>query len=157
MLWLSDRENLLYLNLVDYLIKPVSQEKLALYFQSFQEAPRNTLFAVSLADSDQFIGTAALREIGYKGLFDLGILIGEKSVRGQGIAREVIGALVKYAISDLCTRKICSSFADDNFAILLAFLKNGFKIEGRQREQQVSIDGKVSDRYIVGLVANDLL
>lgn len=82
---------------------------------------------MSLAGSDQFIGTAAFREIGYKELFDLGILIGEKSVRGQGIAREVIGALVKYAFSDLCSRKICSSFADDNFAILLTFLKNGYQ------------------------------
>ena len=154
--WLSDRENLLSLNLMDYLLNPVSQKQLALYFDSFKDNPRNTLFAVSVLDSDQFIGTATLREIGYKGLFDLGILIGEKSVRGKGIAREVIGSLIKYAFSELSARKICSSFADDNVGVLLAFLKNGFKIEGLQREQQMSIDGKVSNRYIVGLISNDL-
>jgi RimJ/RimL family protein N-acetyltransferase len=114
------------------------------------------LFAVSLAAPERFVGTASLREIGYHGLLDLGILVGDKSVRGKGIAREVIGALVKYAFDDLRARKICSSFADDNFAVLMAFLKNGFKVEGLQREQQLSIDGKLSNRYIVGLLPGDL-
>jgi len=38
---------------------------------------------------------------------------------------------------------------------MLAFLKNGFRIEGLQRKQQLAIDGKVSDRYIVGLLASE--
>lgn len=32
LLWLSDRENLISLNLMDYLINPVNQEKLVRYF-----------------------------------------------------------------------------------------------------------------------------
>jgi RimJ/RimL family protein N-acetyltransferase len=153
--WLSDRENLVSLNLIDYLLRPVTQEKLAAYYAGFKENTRNTLFAVSLAESNRFIGTATLREVGYRGLYDLGILIGDKSVRGRGLAREVIGAVAKFALEELQARKICSSFATDNVAVLLAFLKNGFKIEGLQREQQLSIDGKISDRYIVGLLPSD--
>jgi RimJ/RimL family protein N-acetyltransferase len=154
--WLSDRENLISLNLVDYLLRPVDHERLVRYCESFKDNPSNLLFAVSLGGSQRFVGTASLREIGYGGLFDLGILVGDKSVRGKGIAREVIGALVKYAFEELNARKICSSFADDNFAVLMAFLKNGFKVEGLQRAQQLSIDGKVSNRYIVGLLPGDL-
>ena len=154
--WLSDRDNLISLNLVSYLLKPVTQEQLERYYESFQGNPDNHLFAVSLADSDRFVGTATLRQIGYGGLFDLGILIGDKSSRGKGIAREVIGALVSFAFGECNARKISSSFADDNFAVLLAFLKNGFKIEGLQREQQMSIDGIVSNRYSVGLLPGDV-
>jgi RimJ/RimL family protein N-acetyltransferase len=154
--WLTDRENLISLNLIDYLLKPVTQEKLVRYYESFEGNPESHLFAVSLEESDRFVGTATLRQIGYQGLFDLGILVGDKRVRGQGIAREVIGVLAKYAFSDLHARKICSSFADDNYAVMLAFLKNGFKIEGLQRQQQLSIDGGLSNRYIVGLIPMDM-
>jgi RimJ/RimL family protein N-acetyltransferase len=154
--WLSDRENLSALNLISYLLKPVTQEGLASYYKSFGGDTGNRLFAVSLAGDDRFVGTATLREIGYGGLYDLGILVGDKSVRGKGIAREVIGALRGYAFNELGARKICSSFADNNIAVLLAFLKNGFKIEGLQREQQLSLEGQVSNRYIVGIVRGDL-
>jgi RimJ/RimL family protein N-acetyltransferase len=154
--WLSDRENLVSLNLIDYLLRPVTQERLAAYYAGFKENAANTLFAVSIAESNRFIGTATLREIGYRGLYDLGILIGDKSVRGRGLARETIGAVAKYAFEDLQARKICSSFANDNVGVLLAFLKNGFKIEGLQRQQQLSIDGKISDRYIVGMLPSDV-
>jgi RimJ/RimL family protein N-acetyltransferase len=154
--WLSDRDNLTSLNLIDYLLNPVTNEKLARYYESFRDGGANHLFAVALADGDRFVGTATLREIGYGGLYDLGILIGDKSVRGKGIAREVIGALWRYAFDELGARKICSSFADDNIAVMLAFLKNGFRIEGLQREQQVSLDGKISNRYIVGKIRADI-
>jgi RimJ/RimL family protein N-acetyltransferase len=153
--WLSDRENLISLNLTDYLLKPVTIEKLADYYASFQVDVGKMLFAISLLEGERFVGSATLREIGYRGLFDLGILIGEKSVRGQGIAREAIGQLADYAFRELAARKICSSFAHDNFAVLMAFLKNGFRIEGLQRRQQLSVDGKVSDRYIVGLLSGE--
>jgi RimJ/RimL family protein N-acetyltransferase len=154
--WLSDRENLVSLNLIDYLLNPVTQEKLARYYESFRDSKANRLFAICLKDEDRFVGTATLREIGYGGLFDLGILVGDKAVRGRGIATEVIGALRTYAFGELEARKICSSFADDNIGVLLAFLRNGFRVEGLQREQQMGLDGKVSNRYIVGLIRGDL-
>jgi len=154
--WLSDKENLVSLNLVDYQLKPVTQEKLAAYYRSFADNPHNLLFAVSTREPETFIGTATLREIGHGGLLDLGILIGEKSVRGRGFAREVIGCLVRYAFDELKARKICSSFGDDNFAVLLAFLKNGFKIEGLQRQQMLTLEGALRNRYIVGLLPGDL-
>ena len=153
--WLSDRENLVSLNLTDYILRPVTQERLRAYYESFAGS-RNILFAVSLREPTRFVGTAALREVGYRGLYDLGILVGDKSVRGKGIAREVISALARYAFAELQARKLSSSFADDNFAVMLAFLKNGFKVEGFQREQQLSIDGKRSNRYIVGVLPQDI-
>jgi RimJ/RimL family protein N-acetyltransferase len=153
--WLSDRDNLVSLNLIDYLLNPVTQERLQAYFDSFKQSKVNHLFAICLADNEQFIGTATLREIGYGGLYDLGILVGDKSVRGQGLARETIGCLVRYAFDELDARKLCSSFADSNVAVLLAFLKNGFKIEGLQRQQQLSLEGVVSNRYIVGRLRDD--
>lgn len=155
MAWLSDRENLTSLNLVDYILNPVTKERLESYYQSFQGDTPNRYFAITLKPEGQFIGTVTLREIGYRGLYDLGIFLGDKSVRGKGFARETIGAVAAHAFSALGARKVTSSFADDNYAVLLAFLKNGFKIEGLQREQQCSVDGKISNRYIVGLLPSD--
>jgi RimJ/RimL family protein N-acetyltransferase len=153
--WLSDRDNLKSLNLIDYLLNPVTQDKLEAYFHSFRGSKANHLFAICLVQNGAFIGTATLREIGYGGLYDLGILVGDKSVRGKGVARETIGCLARHAFDELQARKICSSFADSNIAVLLAFLKNGFKIEGLQRQQQMSLDGEVSNRYVVGKLRSD--
>lgn len=153
--WLSDRDNLKALNLISYILNPVSINELRDYYEAFLRRDRDTLLAVSMRDTGQFVGTAALREIGYKGLFDLGILIGEKTVRGRGIAREVISAVTQFAFSEMQARKICSSFAENNIAVMLAFIKNGYKIEGLQRDQQVTVDGELVSRYIVGLLARD--
>ncbi len=153
--WLTDHENLKSLNLIDYQLNPVTQEKLERYFDSFKNSTSNHLFAIRVADGDAFVGTATLREIGYGGLYDLGILVGDKSVRGKGIARETIGGIARHAFDELGARKICSSFPDGNIAVLLAFLKNGFKIEGLQRQQQMSLDGTVVNRYIVGRLRTD--
>ncbi|CAM8410169.1 RimL Acetyltransferases, including N-acetylases of ribosomal proteins [Candidatus Methylopumilus universalis] len=153
--WLSDKDNLISLNLIDYLINPVTEEKLELYFQSFESNSKNNLFALTLLETGQFIGTLTLREIGHMGLFDLGILIGEKSLRGKGLARESIHDIVNYAFLKLGARKITSSFPCNNYSVMLAFLKNEFRIEGLQRDQQISIDETLSDRYIVGLLSTD--
>jgi RimJ/RimL family protein N-acetyltransferase len=153
--WLTDQDNLRSLNLIDYQLNRVTQEKLDRYFESFKNSTSNHLFAMHVADGGAFVGTATLREIGHGGLYDLGILVGDKAVRGKGIARETIGAVARYAFEDLGARKICSSFADSNYAVLLAFLKNGFKIEGLQRQQQMSLDGTISNRYIVGRLRTD--
>jgi RimJ/RimL family protein N-acetyltransferase len=154
--WLTDRDNLVSLNLIDYLRNPVTQDRLDRYFASFGSSSGNHLFAVHLVESGAFVGTATLREIGHGGLFDLGILVGDKAVRGKGVARETIGCLVRHAFDELNARKICSSFADTNIAVMLAFLKNGFKIEGLQRQQQMDLDGTVSNRYIVGRLRSDV-
>jgi hypothetical protein len=63
--------------------------------------------------------------------------------------------LARYAFDELEARKICSSFADTNIAVLLAFVKNAFKVEGLQRQQQMSLDGELSNRYIVGRLRSD--
>lgn len=153
--WLTDQENLKSLNLIDYQLNPVTQEKLDRYYDSFRNSAANHLFAIVIAEGGAFVGTATLRAIGYGGLYDLGILVGDKSVRGKGVARETIGSIARYAFDELGARKICSSFADNNLAVLLAFLKNGFKIEGLQRQQQMSLDGTVLNRYIVGRLRTD--
>lgn len=124
------------------------------YYESFQGS-RNRLFAITIADGGSFVGTVTLREIGYQGLYDLGIFIGDKTVRGRGYARETISAVTHHALSQLNGRKITSSFTDDNYPVMMAFLKNGFRIEGFQRAQQCGLDGTISNRYIVGLLASD--
>jgi RimJ/RimL family protein N-acetyltransferase len=153
--WLTDQENLKSLNLVSYQLSPVTQERLDRYFEAFKDSTRDHLFAIRVTDGDRFVGTATLREIGHGGLYDLGILVGDKTVRGKGVARETIGAVTRYAFEELGARKVCSSFADSNVAVMLAFLKNGFKIEGLQRQQQMALDGTVSNRYIVGRLLTD--
>jgi RimJ/RimL family protein N-acetyltransferase len=154
--WLTDRDNLVSLNLIDYLLNPVTPQKLERYFEGFRSSSTDHLFAIHLIDGNAFVGTATLREIGHGGLFDLGILVGDKAVRGKGVARETIGHVARHAFDELGARKICSSFSDTNLAVMLAFLKNSFRIEGLQRQQQMSLDGGVSNRYIVGRLRSDV-
>jgi RimJ/RimL family protein N-acetyltransferase len=156
MSWLRDRDTLLSLNLMDYILNPVDLAILTQYVESFSSKERDELFAIYSKEAHSFVGTVALREIGYGGLYDLGILVGDKLSRGKGFAKDAISLVTHYAFNTMSARKVCSSFAVDNIAVLLAFLKNGFVIEGLQRDQQFSIEGITKSRYIVGILKGEV-
>ncbi len=155
--WLRDLDNLKSLNLTGYILNRVEYNDLLEYYRKFCDQENDLLFSITFTETGRFIGTATLREIGYKGLYDIGILIGDKSFRGKGLAREAISCITEYAFSSKGARKICSSFSEKNIPVMLAFLKNGYKIEGLQRDQQLSVDGELENRYVVGLLKNDYL
>jgi len=75
---------------------------------------------------------------------EVGILIGETEVWGKGIASKVISMIIDIAEMQLGLRKLTAGCYASNVGSKKAFLKAGFYIEGR-RKNQVLLNGKPED------------
>lgn len=119
--------------------------------QAFMPEPRNEMRAIAeqykyieecRADEAGFywsieskegvtIGTVALTEFNdYHGVADLGIVIGDKSYWGKGVATEVVTALVSYAFGHLNISRINAEVEAGNIPMMKLLEKVGFKPDG---------------------------
>jgi ribosomal-protein-alanine N-acetyltransferase len=77
------------------------------------------------------IGTVALTDINeYHKLAEIGIIIGEKSWWGKGVATEVVGAVVKYAFGSLGIVRVNAEAEADNIGIAKVLENVGFVQDG---------------------------
>ena len=83
---------------------------------------------------------------------EIGILLGEKSVWGCGISTEAIGLASNYLFEKLSIKKIIAGAYENNKASIRAFQKNGFEIEGCQKNLLLDESGRRRNRIILGLL-----
>ena len=83
---------------------------------------------VVLNATEEPVGTIAITEIdNYHGVGELGIVIGNKSEWGKGIATEAISIMLSEVQKTL--RRITAEFEKDNAAVQKSLIKNGFETE----------------------------
>jgi len=85
---------------------------------------------------------------------ELGIAIGEKEYRGKGIGTEVVGLLTDLAFDQYNMHKVEMFTRQDNKAMLRAAERNGYEVEGVQREA-IYFNGKYHNAVILGLLRNE--
>ena len=83
------------------------------------------------------------------GLGEIGILIGERAVHGQGIATTAISMLVELARAQLGLRKLTAGCYASNQGSQRAFTKAGFVVEGI-RADHFLLDGKPESMVLLG-------
>jgi RimJ/RimL family protein N-acetyltransferase len=141
----------------DYLL-PVSRAKLLRYFDDIDTA--NTVF---LGIHLKARGAAKSRLVGTLKIYDidplarrasLGIMVGERSVWGRGIASAAIRAACTYVFDALGFGKVAAGYLASNAGMHKAFRKNGFQVEGVLR-RHVYFDGRLDDHVMVGKFRND--
>lgn len=82
------------------------------------------------------------------GLGEIGILIGERSAWGQGIASEAITALASIARDQLSLRKLTAGCYGANLGSQKAFAHAGFEIEGVRRAHFM-LDERLEDLVLM--------
>jgi RimJ/RimL family protein N-acetyltransferase len=98
------------------------------------------------------IGTVSLFEINsHHKNAQLGILIGDKSYWGKGVATEVIRELVTYAFTELGISYIGAEVEEGNIPMKRVFEKAGFEQDGFFKGQRVK-DGKRVNVVHFGIV-----
>lgn len=119
-------------------------------------AKEDELFlAICLKEDNTHIGNIKLGPINPIHKFaDVSLLIGEKSYWGKGIATEAISALTNYAFSILKLNKLKSGCYSENQGSARAFLKSGFKPEGRVRKTWI-VNDKYQDELLFGYWVGD--
>lgn len=75
------------------------------------------------------------------GLAEIGILIGERSAWGRGIASDAIAALAEIALEQFSLRKLTAGCYASNVGSQKAFQRAGFEFEGERRKHFI-LDGR---------------
>lgn len=105
-------------------------------------------------NADEFIGVVSLHKINYKyGNGEIGYWIRKKFWR-EGLAKESVQLLIKYAFQELNLVRIYATLQKENTGSLALLTSLGFQVEGLMRKS-VKNKGKLVDRYICSLLKED--
>ncbi len=82
----------------------------------------------------------------------IGIIIGDRTRWGQGLAREAIEAMSDYALGPLGLHRVEAGAYGDHVASMRAFLGAGFTLEARLKDMFI-LDGRYQDHLIMSKLA----
>jgi [ribosomal protein S5]-alanine N-acetyltransferase len=139
--WLRDKEVTRFLEarFLDYDIG-----RLRDYIRTENERPDSVLFGIFRLADGELIGTLKLSRIQSKHRnCDIGLMIGEKSEWGKGRGTEAISLACRYAFDTLKLHKVTAGCYADNLGSAQVFMKAGFALDGRLREDRLSTHGWV--------------
>lgn len=85
---------------------------------------------------------------------DIGIMIGDKSIWGKGIASEAIYLLTDYLFSERGINKIEAGCYESNVGSKKAFEKNGYLVEGLKRET-FFLENRFEGCWFLGIKKNE--
>lgn len=89
----------------------------------------------SIEMAGRLVGSTGIHEIDWRNLHArTGIVIGDPSAWGKGLASEVMRLRTAYAFTETPLRKLCSGVIDGNQASLRAQEKAGYRVVGRWHE-----------------------
>lgn len=150
--WLNDQEVTRWMQ---HGVFPNSAESMLNYYQRVAVSQTEMVLAIILLENDRHIGNIGLHNI--HPVFhsaEIGILIGEKDVWGQGYATESISLLAAHAFNRLNLNRLSAGAVAKNQGSIRAFEKVGFVSEGVSR-QAYYCEGQYADCVQLGLLKNE--
>lgn len=124
-------------------------------FVSEAGARRDTLlFAIVAIAEERHIGNLKIGPMDpHHKTADLGLLIGARDVWGRGHGSEAIRLATAIAFRNLPVRKLTAGCYSANGGSAAAFLRAGWKPDGRRRAQYLSEDGEPQDELLFAAFA----
>ncbi len=114
------------------------------YIEECEQDPEGYYFSIE-TNSGVTIGTVSLFEINlHHKTAELGIVIGDKTYWGKGVATEVVKALVNYASQNLSIQYISAEIESGNSGMQKVLENSGFVSDGVFKGARVK-DGKRTD------------
>tara|TARA_B110000008_G_scaffold222479_1_gene223072 strand:- start:31 stop:633 length:603 start_codon:yes stop_codon:yes gene_type:complete len=112
-------------------------------------------FFIRYIPDNIYIGTAKVDNISFhnKSAWD-GIMIGDRSYHGRGLASIVYKLLLAYAFSELNLLRISGGCNSNNIPMIKTFKRLGYMQEGRLRNADL-INDKYSDHLYFGILKNE--
>jgi RimJ/RimL family protein N-acetyltransferase len=102
-------------------------------------------------------GVTAIHQISWKnGYGTTGTTIGDKTLWGNGLGREVMQLRCRFAFTQLPLRKLKSAYFDGNEASARAQAAAGYREVGRYRADQF-VDGQWVDQVVTEVLREDWL
>lgn len=126
---------------------PISRSGLADYIRANTDCAGVALFGICRLADDLLVGTVRLALLdAVARVGGIGVMIGERSVRGGGLAGEALSLAIRYGFDTLNLQKICAGVASGN-AASLALFRRSMQVEGVRR-RQVFADGQFQDEHM---------
>ena len=101
------------------------------------------------------VGTTAIHAIDWKnGFGTTGTVIGDKTVWGKGLGRELMRLRMQYAFTKLPLRKLKSAYLEGNHGSERAQAAAGYQEVGRHRADMF-VDGKWRDHVLTEVLRED--
>jgi Acetyltransferases, including N-acetylases of ribosomal proteins len=112
-------------------------------------------FSIIDITTDKPVGNCSIMDIDKThSSAELGIMIGEKASRGQGIGQEVLGLLLDYCFNYLNLHSIYLHALEDNITAVKCYEKVGFKQQGVYRESAY-INGKYRNTVLMDILRSE--
>jgi ribosomal-protein-alanine N-acetyltransferase len=147
--WFEDLEATLFLGRRN----PPSIDMEKEWLEKTAKDPNSVVWVVEV--DGRAVGTTGIREIDWKnGFGTTGTLIGDKSLWGKGIGREVMQLRARYAFVQLPLRKLKSSYFDGNVASGRAQAAAGYREVGRFRADRF-VEGRWVDEVMTEVLRED--
>lgn len=126
--------------------------------QQLRLPPLEQPFAVDLVQGTErprLIGGAGLRGFDWRNRSaELGLVIGEKTMWGQGLGTEITRLLLRHAFFSLNLHRVWLRVFSDHPRAQKVYEKVGFVLEGRQREGDFR-NGRYRDVLVYSLLARE--
>ena len=101
------------------------------------------------------VGTTAIHAINWReGWGTTGTVIGDKSVWGKGLGRELMQLRARYAFTQLPLRKLKSAYLEGNDASAKAQAAAGYREVGRYRKDMF-VDGRWRDHILTEVLREE--
>jgi ribosomal-protein-alanine N-acetyltransferase len=117
------------------------------------EGSSNHFLSIRLHEGDVAVGTATAYVSTPHGTVDLGILVGERRLWGQGIGLDAFKTLVEWWLDQPGIRKVTAGTLEANVGMVNLALKAGLRREAIRRAQEL-VDGQAVDMHYFARFAN---
>lgn len=150
--WKNDYE---LCNLINAHPLPIAKYETEEWFKKNQSDKNQILFGIHEIKSKELIGIVRLMFIDWiTSAAELGIFIGDKTVRGKGIGQEVMKLILDYAFQGINLRRIYLKVSESNTRALSLYQSVGFIKEGVLRKH-FWINGEYQNIVLVGILKNE--
>jgi [ribosomal protein S5]-alanine N-acetyltransferase len=147
--WFEDMEVTRFLQLKT----PPSLEFEKEWLDRMARDPNFVMWAVE--HEERAVGMTGIHEINWKeGWGTTGTIIGDKSIWGKGLGRELMQLRARYAFTQTPLRKLKSAYADGNVASARAQAAAGYLVVGRYKADRFA-DGRWRDEILTEVMRDD--
>jgi len=127
--------------------------------QSFLEAlgkdEHQVVLGIARHESPELIGSVGLHGLDFRGRrAELGLVIGERSLWGQGYGTEATRMMLDYGFGTLNLNRVWLQVFGHHPAAARVYEKAGFRREGVQREQHFT-EGHYVDGVLMGILRSE--
>ena len=101
------------------------------------DGSHNDFFLIELTDDNQAIGTATVYRDINNGLADIGLLIGERRLWGNGYGAEAFNSILQYLLNDTKMRKVTAGTMATNLSMKSILERSGMTLESIRYKHEI--------------------